>query len=203
MHALTLFSGVAGCSAACAMLWLSCGWLLLPLPAHPPCSRTPAPACCRCCLRHPFVAAAASGSISPAGVSAAMARRSARWGLARQEDAHEFLTALLDGVQSEVLAAHVSLQAPSGASQGWCSTLHGLLLDLSDLGTLACLVVHRAVRWRGGLGWLLFVVAPCTRCLWAAKRRGGAALFPIWQPVSSESPCAWWMVSGQTGYWLG
>ncbi|GBF94656.1 hypothetical protein Rsub_07392 [Raphidocelis subcapitata] len=43
--------------------------------------------------------------ISPGRVRAAMARRSARWGGARQEDAHEFLTELLDAVQREVLGA--------------------------------------------------------------------------------------------------
>jgi hypothetical protein len=51
--------------------------------------------CCRC------------SAISPAAVSAAMAQLSARWGGCRQEDAHEFLTALLEAVQTEVLAAQV------------------------------------------------------------------------------------------------
>jgi uncharacterized UBP type Zn finger protein len=36
-----------------------------------------------------------------------MAQLSARWGGCRQEDAHEFLTALLEAVQTEVLAAQV------------------------------------------------------------------------------------------------
>jgi uncharacterized UBP type Zn finger protein len=36
-----------------------------------------------------------------------MAQLSARWGGCRQEDAHEFLAALLEAVQTEVLAAQV------------------------------------------------------------------------------------------------
>lgn len=47
-------------------------------------------------------------AISPAAVSAAMAQLDSRWGLSRQEDAHEFLTALLDALQTEVLTAQVS-----------------------------------------------------------------------------------------------
>eukprot|EP00879_Flechtneria_rotunda_P015876 GHRR01016603.1.p1 GENE.GHRR01016603.1~~GHRR01016603.1.p1 ORF type:complete len:826 (+),score=340.63 GHRR01016603.1:294-2771(+) len=46
-------------------------------------------------------------AMSPAVVSAAMAKLSSRWGSYRQEDAHEFLTALLDAIQTEVLAAQV------------------------------------------------------------------------------------------------
>eukprot|EP00775_Hariotina_reticulata_P005408 gene5408-5641_t len=50
------------------------------------------------------------GAISPAVVSAAMARLSSRWGGCRQEDAHEFYTALIDAVQTEVLLSqHHSL----------------------------------------------------------------------------------------------
>lgn len=51
-----------------------------------------------------------------------MARRSARWGGTRQEDAHEFLTELLDVVQREVLAAQdlaaAAEQQPAAARSG-------------------------------------------------------------------------------------
>jgi uncharacterized UBP type Zn finger protein len=38
-----------------------------------------------------------------------MARLHSRWGGCRQEDAHEFYTALIDAVQTEVLTAQVRL----------------------------------------------------------------------------------------------
>jgi hypothetical protein len=46
-------------------------------------------------------------ALSAASLLSAMAAISARWGAARQEDAHEFYAALLDALQREVVAAQV------------------------------------------------------------------------------------------------
>lgn len=64
-----------------------------------------APVCMPCCSGND--GSFGSSAISPAAVSAAMAHLDSRWGLCRQEDAHEFLTALLDALQTEVLTAQV------------------------------------------------------------------------------------------------
>lgn len=68
-------------------------------------------------------------AISPAVVSVAMARLSPRWGSCRQEDAHEFMTALLDAMQTEVLAAQVG----GGAGLGWLG-----VQDAAAACTLLC-----------------------------------------------------------------
>lgn len=90
--------------------------------------------CCRCCTSillhvYPFLdfiyilsggcstSAARAAPISPGGLKAAMGRRSYRWAGNRQEDAHEFLTELLDAVQSEVLTAEVASSSTAAPNQ--------------------------------------------------------------------------------------
>lgn len=46
-------------------------------------------------------------AITPAALKAALGRRSQRWRGMAQQDAHEFMCAVLDTVQEEVLAAEV------------------------------------------------------------------------------------------------
>lgn len=50
---------------------------------------------------------ASTAAISPQVVREAMRKRASHWGAARQEDAHEFFTALLNGLADEVQQAQV------------------------------------------------------------------------------------------------
>jgi uncharacterized UBP type Zn finger protein len=56
-------------------------------------------------------------AVEPSELRAAMGRRGSRWRSFAQQDAHEFLVELLEGLQSEVLAAEVRF-APLAASMG-------------------------------------------------------------------------------------
>lgn len=61
-------------------------------------------------LRARGVSNASAAAISPQVVREAMRKRASHWGAARQEDAHEFFTALLSGLADEVQQAQVGAE---------------------------------------------------------------------------------------------